>query len=230
MCTIGVYLSFLQYLVSLSEDKETFEKHGGFWEKVRNFFHEMAHKLFPKLVKIGDNEMRYELWRSYENLKNNSSVIAEAKDIAMQSKLKVGEFAEKRGKTFDEEAVLYREVRERVDAKHDYEMALASTAHKMNFAWADSMSGLKILQDTIAKAGDTKVENWENAYMAENRMSSINMAKMEAYKKTFYKDLVDAVNALAKGGVFETTAQQCVTDFERGREHDVNNLWPVNTS
>ena len=37
--------------------------------------------------------------------------------------------------------------------------------------------------------------------MAENRMSSINMAEMEAYKKTFYKDLVEAVNGLAKGGV-----------------------------
>ena len=81
-----------EYLASLAEDKETFEKHGGFWEKVRNFFHEMAHKLFPKLVKIGDNEMRYELWRSYENLKNDSSLIAEAKDIAMQIKLKVGKY------------------------------------------------------------------------------------------------------------------------------------------
>ena len=175
-----------EYLASLAEDKETFEKHGGFGEKVRNFFYEMAHKLFPKLVKIGDNEMRYELWRSYENLKNDSSLIAEAKDIAMQNKLKVGDFAEKQGNTFDEETVLYREERERVDAKHGYEMALASTAHKMNFAWVDSMSGLKILQYTIAKAGDTKVEDWENAYMAENRMSSINMAEMEAYKKTFY--------------------------------------------
>ena len=52
----------------------------------------MAHKLFPKLVKIGDNEMRYELWRSYENLKNDSSLIAEVKDIAMQNKLKVGKY------------------------------------------------------------------------------------------------------------------------------------------
>ena len=190
-----------EYLASLAEDEKTFEKHGGFWEKVRNFFHDMAHKLFPNLVKISDNELRYELWRSYENLKRDSSVIAEAKDIAMQSKLKVGEFAEEQGRTFDEEENLYREERQRVEVKHDYDMALEGLAHKMNFAWSDSMSGLKILQDTIAKAGNTKVEDWENAYMAENRMSSINMAEMEAYKKTFYKDLVEAVNALAKGGV-----------------------------
>lgn len=190
-----------EYLASLAEDEKTFEKHGGFWEKVRIFFHDMAHKLFPNLVKISDNELRYELWRSYENLKRDSSVIAEAKDIAMQSKLKVGEFAEEQGRTFDEEENLYREERQRVEVKHDYDMALEGLAHKMNFAWSDSMSGLKILQDTIAKAGNTKVEDWENAYMAENRMSSINMAEMEAYKKTFYKDLVEAVNALAKGGV-----------------------------
>ncbi len=190
-----------EYLASLAEDKETFEKHGGFWEKVRNFFYEMAHKLFPKLVKIGDNEMRYELWRSYENLKNDSSVIAEAKDIAMQSKLKVGEFAEKQGKTFDEETVLYREERERVDAKHDYEMAMKSVSHKFVTAWADSMYSLKQLQDIICKNGNTQIADWENAYMAENRMSSINLAEMGTYKKTFYKDMLDAIQSLMKGGV-----------------------------
>ena len=190
-----------EYLASLAEDKETFEKHGGFWEKVRNFFHEMAHKLFPKLVKIGDNEMRYELWRSYENLKNDSSVIAEAKDIAMQSNLKVGNYAEKQGNTFDEDAMLYREERERVDAKHDYEMAMKSASHKFVTAWADSMYSLKQLQDIICKNGNTQIADWENAYMAENRMSSINLAEMETYKKTFYKDMLDAIQSLMKGGV-----------------------------
>ncbi len=190
-----------EYLASLAEDKETFEKHGGFWEKVRNFFYEMAHKLFPKLVKIGDNEMRYELWRSYENLKNDSSLIAEAKDIAMQSKLKVGNYAEKQGNTFDEDAMLYREERERVDAKHDYEMAMKSASHKFVTAWADSMYSLKQLQDIICKNGNTQIADWENAYMAENRMSSINLAEMETYKKTFYKDMLDAIQSLMKGGV-----------------------------
>ena len=190
-----------EYLASLAEDKETFEKHGGFWEKVRNFFYEMAHKLFPKLVKIGDNEMRYELWRSYENLKNDSSVIAEAKDIAMQSNLKVGNYAEKQGNTFDEDAMLYREERERVDAKHDYEMAMKSASHKFVTAWADSMYSLKQLQDVICKNGNTQIADWENAYMAENRMSSINLAEMETYKKTFYKDMLDAIQSLMKGGV-----------------------------
>ena len=190
-----------EYLASLAEDKETFEKHGGFWEKVRNFFYEMAHKLFPKLVKIGDNEMRYELWRSYENLKNDSSLIAEAKDIAMQDKLKVGNYAEKQGNTFDEDAMLYREERERVDAKHDYEMAMKSASHKFVTAWADSMYSLKQLQDIICKNGNTQIADWENAYMAENRMSSINLAEMETYKKTFYKDMLDAIQSLMKGGV-----------------------------
>ena len=73
-------------------NKKKGDSHDAIWQKIRNFFREMAYKLFPKLVKIGDNEMRYELWRSYENLKNDSSLIAEAKDIAMQNKLKVGKY------------------------------------------------------------------------------------------------------------------------------------------
>ena len=58
-------------------------------------------KGFKKLgVKLTDNELRYILWRSYENLcgrNRERGIFEEAEDIAKQSELKVGNYAE-RGK------------------------------------------------------------------------------------------------------------------------------------
>ena len=49
-------------------------------------------------VVLTDNELRYILWRSYENLAEPGryrSILGEAKDVAMQSDLKVGNYAER---------------------------------------------------------------------------------------------------------------------------------------
>ena len=50
--------------------------------------------------------------------------------------------------------------------------------HKMDLAWKDNMGALRILQESIEMNGGRKVREWENAYMAENRMRSKSMAEM----------------------------------------------------
>lgn len=54
---------------------------------------------------LSDNELRYVLWRSYENLKSGGkdTVFSAADDLAKQSELKVGEFAPDAKKTAPEE-------------------------------------------------------------------------------------------------------------------------------
>lgn len=74
----------------------------GFWEKVKELFWQMLHKLgikdaFKGTEAISDNELRYILWRSYQNLVNPGryrSFVEEAIDVAKQRELKVGEYAE----------------------------------------------------------------------------------------------------------------------------------------
>ena len=94
-----------EYLAGLAEttDFEGMLKGKGFygwWSFVKRAFLDMLHKIgFVNYdgPQLSDNELRYILWRSYENLKEPGryrSILGEAEDISKQMDLKVGNFAE----------------------------------------------------------------------------------------------------------------------------------------
>ena len=98
-----------EYMASLSE-RTDFEnaKKSGWWQRIKDFFLKMLEKIGLKGFKgedLSDNELRYVLWRSYENLKSGGkdTVFSAADDLAKQSELKVGEFAPGAKKTAPEE-------------------------------------------------------------------------------------------------------------------------------
>lgn len=88
-----------EYMASLAE-RTDFDnaKKSGWWQMIKDFFLKMLEKIGLKGFKgedLSDNELRYVLWRSYENLKSGGkdTVFSAADDLAKQSELKVGEFA-----------------------------------------------------------------------------------------------------------------------------------------
>lgn len=93
-----------EYLAGLAEDME-FEnarEHAGWWNTIKRLFLDMLEKIgFEGFrdkvgVVLTDNELRYILWRSYENLAEPGkfrSILGEAADVAKQSELKVGNYA-----------------------------------------------------------------------------------------------------------------------------------------
>lgn len=98
-----------EYMASLAE-RTDFEnaKKSGWWQRIKDFFLKMLEKIGLKGFKgedLSDNELRYVLWRSYENLKSGGkdTVFNAADDLAKQSELKVGEFAPDAKKTAPEE-------------------------------------------------------------------------------------------------------------------------------
>jgi len=90
-----------EYLASLAEETN-FEAatRSGWWQKIKDAFMRMLHSIgFENFsgVTLSDNELRYILWRSYENLAEPGryrSILGEAEDVVMQSSLKVGNYAE----------------------------------------------------------------------------------------------------------------------------------------
>ena len=91
-----------EYLATLAEDTD-FENPTtqSWWRQVKAWFFDMLHQIGFKLHNaydtLTDNELRYLLWRSYENLVNPgryNSFVEEAKDVAKQYELKVGEWDE----------------------------------------------------------------------------------------------------------------------------------------
>jgi len=206
-----------EYLASLAETTN-FEKAGSTWQKIKHLFKEMLRGLGFD-IKISDGELRYILWRSYENLKEPDhyrNVFAQAEDIATQHRLKVGKYAVRSEETESKVAdggKLYRtdaEERDRVYILGDYEKAVASSLYQFQEAMQDSMLGLKTLMNKILKAsGQKEAADFENAYMAENALSSKNKAEADAYKNLVMKPLLDAIAELKKEGA----TQEEITDY-----------------
>lgn len=89
-----------EYLAGLAENTEFENTSVGWWRRIKDFFLDMLHKIgFENFsgVTLSDNELRYILWRSYENLKEPGkyrSILGEAEDVAKQYGLKVGNYAQ----------------------------------------------------------------------------------------------------------------------------------------
>lgn len=99
---------------------------------------------------------------------------------------------------------------ERVKARDDYEREIGKSMYQFTEAFQDSMLGLKTLMDKVLKAsGKKEAADFENAYMAENAMSSKNRAEADLYNSLLMKPLIKAVSKLEKGGA----SREATTDY-----------------
>ena len=88
-----------EYLASLAEDTNFESMSESWWNKIKQLFLNMLHQIgFEGFtgVTLTDNELRYILWRSYENLVepgSRRSIFGVAADIVKQDQLKVGNYS-----------------------------------------------------------------------------------------------------------------------------------------
>ena len=83
----------------------------------------------------------------------------------------------------------------------DYERYLETRRFKAREAYQDSMLALKKLQEAIEKKDGVKLKASENAYMAENQMSSKSTRESEVYGEKFFKPMIDEVAKLVDKGI-----------------------------
>lgn len=70
--------------------------------------------------------------------------------------------------------------------------------------YQDSMLSLKIAQEAIAKETDSPIQDFEDAYTAENHLSSKGAAETEFYNKNYLTPMFAAVKAITdKGAEYE---------------------------
>lgn len=206
-----------EYLASLAEDTdfdnvESSSWAGHWFNKIKQLFLDMLHHIGLRDydgVRLSDNELRYILWRSYKNLaepghyRNYFSI---AEDTVMQSNLHVGYFTEETGQTIEqstkvaENGLMFRDgdfsPRDRAVARDEYERMVSSGSYQFQEAVQDSMLGLKRLYQSILGRGTRMedVDGFENAYLAENRMSSVNAAEQHEYYVRYMKPLLKAIS------------------------------------
>ena len=204
-----------EYLAGLAERTDFERVHYAIWNKIKSLFLKMLHSIGFEgwsVTELSDNELRYLLWRSYENMKEPGryrSILGEAEDVAKQNELKVGNYDQQdtNSSNVAERGILYREddskEKERVNAREKYEQRVNRAMFQTQEALQDSMLGLKEAMNAITKAEGKNVniediDGYENAYLGENRLSSVNKAEADAFAHLLFKPMLAEVAKLCK--------------------------------
>nr|DAW03102.1 MAG TPA: Type I restriction enzyme [Caudoviricetes sp.] len=195
-----------EYLASLAEDTN-FEqaKESGWFQRVKELFVGMLRRLTEryKLFDISEDELRYILWRSYENLTGNGGIMGAAQDVVKRKELLGGT------RTAGEPNILFRQIdQDKIDfdkaiARGKYEHRMRESGFQSVEAMQDSMKSLMELYKAVDEAEKVKREvedipDSENAYVGENRLSSVNQAELDDYNRRFFKPLLNSIGALAR--------------------------------
>lgn len=177
-----------EYLATLAESG-TIEP--TFWEKVKQLFRVMLENL-GFTVELTDNDLRYILWESRNNLRKSNNPLETAKETVMRKRFGIGMFSSR--KTED---TLFR-FEDRPALVQEYDAAIDNNSFRFQEAFQDSMLSLKVLQELIEKQSGKPIRTFENAYTAENRLSSINKVDNERYLTDFFEPLLNHIDRLAK--------------------------------
>ena len=86
-----------EYLASMAEDTNFEQIKPTLWQRIKQLFGEIMSAFGLHHANITDNDLRYILWRSYKNLQGGGkhSILDKAEDIAMQYRLKAGNYIDK---------------------------------------------------------------------------------------------------------------------------------------
>lgn len=189
-----------EYLASMAEDTNFEQIKPTLWQRIKQLFGEIMSAFGLHHANITDNDLRYILWRSYKNLQNSGkhSILDKAEDIAMQYRLKAGNYADKAT-----DNVLYRSNIDPTatevlpDARTRYEKEtkepdnIDSVPKTHNFfrrfykSYVDSMLALKSFTNSVLEATGDKMASHEDTYKAENAMTSKNKTDGEVYNPLF---------------------------------------------
>ena len=202
-----------EYLASMAEDTNFEQIKPTLWQRIKQLFGEIMSAFGLHHANITDNDLRYILWRSYKNLQNSGkhSILNKAEDIAMQYRLKAGNYADKAT-----DNVLYRSSIDPTatevlpDARTRYEKEtkepdnIGSVPKTHNFfrrfykSYVDSMLALKSFTNSVLEATGDKMASHEDTYKAENAMTSKNKTDGEVYNRDYYNPLLTAAQQLCE--------------------------------
>ena len=177
--------------------------HKDIWRTVKMWIIDALDKigLPTKAFKISDNELRYVLWRSYNNLeRKRRSVLDEAKDVSMRKRLNIENYADK----VADGKVLYRGVEE--DEKKDedknkkedtlrikniYDEQMKTRKVRFLQETQDEFVSLKQVQDIIEKKEGKKIDDFENVWLTQNHGKGAASAQMHTFDNHIFSRLMD---------------------------------------
>ena len=215
-----------EYLASLAEDANFERVNPSLWKRIKSFFLDMLAKAGVRLdFELTDDELRYILWRSYQNLKNPGryrTIAEEARDIAMQSRLKVGNYAENALSDVNvaEDDILMRSPGQSV-AQTLYDKETAGFVNDFVEGWQNRYRSLQALMNAIEKETGKKIADFANVFLNMEHLPARNRVKMDSAMRKYVEPLMAIVNDFAKMGVSQKELERYLNSkhgLERNRE------------
>ena len=209
----NVRVSTEEYIAELAERGFADREDQGMWNKIKEAFGDLISRIKLSLgFSIGDRELQYMLWRSWQ-MQQKGGIIGEAENISKQMELGVGNFGSEDNSRY-RRGTYVPPTQGDGSLKESYDNLIASSRYQMAEAVQDSMKSVAdVYKMILEKEGNPvdieEVDGYENAYLGENRLSSVNQAEMEYFSHQVLKPFLDEVGRIVKSG----SSYEEVTDY-----------------
>ena len=184
-----------EYMASLAETTDF--ANNSVWDKIKSIFENIINSILGRNdIKIGDNELRYILRASYNNMVNPNSmstIDGWAKDTNMRNELGINEATpELLSRTGIDPTEVSRET-----AKATYDRVVQDQMQEFQRQFQDAMQPVRIAIDAIQQeTGNLPIEDYENFLLIQNQASSRSRVEIDDFARRYYSPIVEAVNSI----------------------------------
>ena len=186
-----------EYMATLAESENFAET--SVWDKVKSIFTNIINAILGRNdIKIGDNELRYILRASYNNMVNPrgmESVAGWAHDQLMREEYGVNETSET-PELLSRTGVDPTEVAA-TSARQVYEKVVNDGWNEFQRQFQDAYQPVRVAIEAIqAETGDIPIEDYENYLLAQNQSSSRSRVEIDKFQRKYYSPIVKQVNKI----------------------------------
>ena len=184
-----------EYMASLAETTDF--ANNSVWDKIKSIFENIINSILGRNdIKIGDNELRYILRASYNNMVNPNSmstIDGWAKDTNMRNELGINEATpELLSRTGIDPTEVSRET-----ARATYERVVQDQYQEFQRQFQDAMQPVRIAIDAIQQeTGNLPIEDHENFLLIQNQASSRSRVEIDNFTRRYYSPIVEAVDSI----------------------------------
>ena len=186
-----------EYMATLAESENFAEN--SVWNKIKSAFNNIINAILGRNdIKIGDEQLRYILRASYNNMINPrgmESVAGWAQDQLMREEYGVNETSET-PELLSRTGVDPTEVAA-TSARQVYEKMVSDDWNEFQRQFQDAYQPVRVAIEAIqAETGDIPIEDYENYLLAQNQSSSRSRVEIDTFSRRFYSPIIDQTNKI----------------------------------
>ena len=186
-----------EYMATLAESVD-FNKNS-VWDKIKSAFESVINAILGRNdIKIGDEQLRYILRASYNNMVNPNgmnTLRGWAQDQMMREEYKINEATET-PEILSRTGIDPTEVA-RMTAARTYDMVVNEGWQEFQRQFQDAYQPVRIAIDAIqAETGDIPIEDYENYILIQNQSSSRSRVEIDNFARKQYTPIIKQINKI----------------------------------